>query len=467
MAEMALSMRDTVPAPPPSGSARRNVLIFAHECAPFNRNESTIGAQRPAQFAKWLPQFGWRAIVLCCDVAMRGRGWTARDAASVSAILRDADATSSVIIPTPSLPWDGALDRAWRFASSRGARAKAIVRKPLTLAKFFTGDFSQSWQPCAREAAALVANAVNIDACIGEHSPDAGIHLARWFAERYQVPWIADFRDPMLFGFGQRVRPVLEPFARRMLSTATHVVNVTPRFVQLDEELFRRPTSLITNGFDPDQFAEPEPPRSRNELRIVYTGSVWLPSSLRIFLEGLAELRRRVGSNRFHHIRLVYRGGSAGLVAEFAKDVGVADVLDCAGHVPHAEAVSLVRSAHLLLVLSTSRRANSDPYWSNGVYPGKTFEYIGSRRPILCVPGDAGSLDELLRNTEAGRSLGTPEGIAADLDVSLAEWEGTGDVPSCDNNALIAPYSRRAGAQVLAAILDQITSASRVSARPC
>lgn len=451
-----------LPAMPPPGGALRNVLIFAHECAPFNRNESTIGAQRPAQFAKWLPYFGWRAIVLCCDAKMRGRGWTARDAASVSAALRDADAMSSVIIPTPSLPWDGALDRAWRFASSHGARAKAIIRKPLTLAKFFTGDYSQSWQPCAREAAALVAGAMNINACIGEHSPDAGIHLARWFAERHCVPWVADFRDPMLFGFGQRVRPILEPFARRMLSTATHVVNVTPRWVRWDEELFHRPTSLITNGFDPEEFARPESPRSRTELRIVYTGSVWLPSSLRIFLEGLAELRRRVGSDRFHRVRFVYRGGSADVVATIANDVGVTDALDCAGHVPHAEAISLVRSAHLLLVLSTSRSTNRDPYWSNGHYPGKTFEYIGSRRPIFCVPGDAGSLDQLLLNTQAGRSLGTSERVASDLDASLTEWERAGDLASCDNEALILPYSRRTGARMLAQILDSITIASPV-----
>ena len=37
----------------------RCVLVFAHECAPYNRAESMIGAQRPAQFAKYLPEFGW------------------------------------------------------------------------------------------------------------------------------------------------------------------------------------------------------------------------------------------------------------------------------------------------------------------------------------------------------------------------------------------------------------------------
>src|SRR5687767_4208684 len=49
------------------GSALKTALFFAYACAPYNRPESTIGAQRPAKFAKYLPQFGWRAIVICAD----------------------------------------------------------------------------------------------------------------------------------------------------------------------------------------------------------------------------------------------------------------------------------------------------------------------------------------------------------------------------------------------------------------
>ena len=45
----------------------KTVLLFAHECAPYHHAEGTIGAQRPAQFAAHLPEFGWRAIVVCCD----------------------------------------------------------------------------------------------------------------------------------------------------------------------------------------------------------------------------------------------------------------------------------------------------------------------------------------------------------------------------------------------------------------
>jgi len=436
----------------------RTVLIFAHECAPYNRPESTIGAQRPAQFAKYLPEFGWRAIVLCCDNAKRGRGWSDEDASAVREAIERSDPNSSVVIATPSLPWDGMLDRAWQRAMrANGAPLSAIVRKPLTFAKFFTGDYSQAWQPCARAAARIIARNTRMDACIGEHSPDAGIFLARWFSRRYGVPWVADFRDPMLFGFPPRVRPLLEPFARRMLRQVSHVVNVTPRCVELDEELFGKPATLITNGFDPDWYGAPEPARSRESLRIVYTGNVWLPKSLSVFMDGLAELRRRIGDERFARVRFVYRGGSASLVANAAKSAGVADALDCAARVPHTEALSLLRAAHLLLVFSTSAVEHRDPYWAHGVYPGKTFEYLGARRPIICVPGDGASLDALLRDARAGTSVGDPGLVAGCLENALSEFERTGDLPSLDNASFIARFSRQVGAQQMAHVLDGVT----------
>ena len=443
----------------------RTVLIFAHECAPYNRPESTIGAQRPAQFAKYLPEFGWRAIVLCCDNAKRGRGWSDEDASEVREAIERNDPNSSVVIATPSLPWDGMLDRAWQTAMrANGAPLSAIVRKPLTFAKFFTGDYSQAWQPCARAAARIIAQSTRIDACIGEHSPDAGIFLARWFSRRYGVPWVADFRDPMLLGFRPAIRPLLEPFARSRLSSSSHVVNVNQHCVELDEVLFGRPTTMISNGFDPKQFADSEPQRSRDEFRIAYTGSVWPPGGLQIFFAGLAELSSRLGASQQRRIRFVYRGGASSLVEQLARDAGVAHMVDSAPHVPHAEALALVRSAHMLLVLSATALEQRDPYWVRGVCPGKTFEYLASRRPILCVPGDGGLLDQLLYETGAGVSRAEPSGIASHLNALFSEFEHTGDVPSLTNEPLTARYSRRHGAEQLAAILSALTKMKRQSA---
>src|SRR5687768_237629 len=107
----------------------KTVLIFAHECAPYHRLQSTVGAQRPAQFAKYLPAAGWRAIVLCCDATRRGDATAADSSAlskSIAEQIRNADPRESMVIATPSLPFDGMLDRSWRHFLPRNGDRSAV-----------------------------------------------------------------------------------------------------------------------------------------------------------------------------------------------------------------------------------------------------------------------------------------------------------------------------------------------------
>lgn len=431
----------------------RTALVFAYACAPFNRPESTMGAQRPAKFAKYLPRFGWRAVVICEDARSE-----AVDIGQVPGIvhpsLTDLRPDESLIVPVPAMKHDGALDRAWRWAARDDRRGFLwnAVRRPLTLAKFFTGDYSQSWQPAAREAARAVADLVAIDACIGEHSPDAGLFLARWFSARYGVPWIADFRDPFLHGQRVALRPLLAPFARRMVRSAAHVIEVTPTFVDIDSRLLGRPVELIENGFDPEEFEGPLEPKSAREFSIVLTGSVWVPSDLERFLQGLALLRDRLGPEGAL-LRFRYVGGHHQIVSELAYRVGVGALVDARGRVPRDVALRLSRQADVLL-LNTPLN-HPEPYWQTGVYTGKVFEYLGARRPILAVPAGNGPLDLLLSRTAAGRSASTPEEIASQLAEAWVEWRSTGAVAYSGNEETVAQYSRVRAAEKLAALLDR------------
>src|SRR5581483_9749703 len=189
-------------------------------------------------FAKYLPEFGWRAVVLCCDHRAPGQGIAADSAIEehVARALQEGEAECSVVIPLRPLPWDGMLDRAWRRVQTSNGGAGMLrrsVRKALTMAKFATGDYSQAWQPVARRAADVVARSAQVDACVGEHTPDAGLFLGRWFSARYDVPWVADFRDPILRPFSPAARRIYRPIARRLVSTAARTIAVTPYWSQL------------------------------------------------------------------------------------------------------------------------------------------------------------------------------------------------------------------------------------------
>ncbi|MDQ3698838.1 MAG: hypothetical protein M3373_12580 [Gemmatimonadota bacterium] len=439
-----------------SAAPLRTVLVFAHECAPYHRPESTIGAQRPAQFAKHLPALGWRAIVLCRDREAEGAGWSDADAARIRGLLRDGDPADSIVIPTPSSAWDGWLDRAWRWAARDGGakRRRAAVRKPLTIAKLFTGDYSQSWQPCARRAAEIVMRQVHVDACIGEHSPDAGIFLARWFTDGYSLPWVADFRDPLLLAIPRPIRPAYLRFVRRLLSTAAATVNVTPYWTALDARAFGRPSVCIPNGFDPAEYSPGVTPPS-DRLTMAFIGNIWPQMQPSIFFDGLARLRGQVEADVFARLRVVARGTSAPWITACARSAGVLDVVDVGSHIERRQALALMQQAHVLLLLSITDRERHDPLLSAGIYPGKTFEYFGAGRPILCVPGDGGILDALLRDTATGVSARTPEAVAAYLAAALCDWNA-GRAPSYNpRTEVVAHYTRRALSGQLAELLNR------------
>ncbi|MGH7650094.1 MAG: hypothetical protein ACREND_18465, partial [Gemmatimonadaceae bacterium] len=405
----------------------RTVLIFAHECAPYHAPTSTIGAQRVAQFAKHLPDFGWRAIVVCCDAHERGVGFSTDAAARIERQVEEANPDESLIIPTPSLAWDGLLDRWWRASARHSSNAwqQVLWRKPLTALKQLTyGDYSSAWQPCARRAAEIVARAVHIDACIGEHTPDAGVMLARWFARRAGVPWIADFRDPVLRPFPPTLRALYLPRIRSLVSTAAHVVNVNGHLAELDRELLGRPATSIPNGFDPDEFTRTQAPSRTDVFTITYCGNL-NPDIQTIgpFFEALRIVAGQLPNAASDGVRFVYRGNAARYVNDAAHTAGLDTMVDARPHVPREQALEILQSADVLLLLSITGRLQEEKYFARGLYPAKTFEYFGAKRPILCVPGDGGMLDALIRDTRTGVVLAAADDIAEYVLASYRQWQ--------------------------------------------
>lgn len=451
----------------------RNVIVFAHECAPYNSAAATIGAQRPAQFAKYLPEFGWRAIVICRNAAQDLR-WSQVRSEEVGKTVRDsleaAAADASVIIPTPSLKADGALDSLWHWANRkrRGARRwSRPLSKALTTLKFCTGDHSQSWQPCAQVAADEVARNLDIHCCIGEHSPDAGLFLARWFAGTHGVPWIADFRDRISSHFSPVARHLYRPLAKRLVAPAAAVVNVTPVWAEMDGTLFGLPAHCITNGFDPEEFRGCAGP-SRDRFELFAAGKLNIGHSAMEDILGVvcSGLRRFLGTLPLQQQRAVvlsYTGIGHERVVRIANRHGLSEHIEAQGRTPREAVLMQMRRASLLLITTPFPRDVAHPFYAKGMYPGKVFEYFGARRPILCTPGDNGILDDLIRTTRTGKSCATPESVAIFLAAAFAQWQKRGCADYEPDERAVAVYSRAVQARQMAALLDAVVSAGRAA----
>ena len=117
--------------------------------------------------------------------------------------------------------------------------------------------------------------------------------------------------------------------------------------------------------------------------------------------------------------------------------------------------------ASLLLITTPFPRDVVHPFYAKGMYPGKVFEYFGARRPILCVPGDDGILDDLIRTTRTGVSCETPEGVAIFLADAFAQWQKRGRVDYEPDERAVAEYSRAVQSGRMAELLGAVVSAGR------
>ena len=231
----------------------KTILIIAYECFPYHRPGSTMGSLRPYHFAKYLPDQGWRTIVICCDFNRRrsiNKTQLEEISKEVDSNLNSYEDNNFQMIPLPSLEHADIIDRIWWKLTGTDKRTGvhynkqnwifSSFRKIFTIIKLFRGDHSQNWQSCVLSAMDELQKHVKIDVCLATHGPDAGIFLAHRFYTKYNIPWIVDFRDPVLLPIPRIIIPVYRSWLKRKLKTSEFCVNVSPYWSKLDNKFLGR-----------------------------------------------------------------------------------------------------------------------------------------------------------------------------------------------------------------------------------
>jgi hypothetical protein len=118
---------------------------------------------------------------------------------------------------------------------------------------------------------------------------------------------------------------------------------------------------------------------------------------------------------------------------------------------PHAESVAEALGAHALLLVV------DDYPGAEEIVPGKVFEYIGARRPLVALAPE-GAVADLVRSTGAGAVLGQHDvaGVAEALAALYAEWRETGTTAFPGDEEAVEKLSRRERTRVLAGVFDNL-----------
>lgn len=418
------------------------------------------GVQRSVKFVRYLPEHGWEPVVVTGPLGSIGDSYLTDETLG-----HELPAALDVHRLAGPEPLSG---RGWR------GRAERLLRLPTA--------WSRWWVRGAVETGRELGE---IDLVLATMSPFESCAAAARLARSYGVPWVADLRDPWALDemrvYTSRAHRRLERRRmRRSLASAAAIVMNTPeaaaQLVTAFPELGRRRVLAIPNGFDSSDFAETVAPAAAGAFRVVHTGDLHTAFGLRHRSAGL--VRRLLGGTlgdvdilpRSHVFlleavdRLLERRPELrdGIEIHLAGGMDAADraAIRTPGvvlheYVSHGEAIRLMQSADLLFLpmhaVPPPRRAR--------IVPGKTYEYLASRRPILAAIPDGDARDLLGR---AGSALLCRPADVACLERSLesqVDRKRAGDPPARPDEDVLAGFERRRLTAELAAALDAVLGA--------
>ncbi|MBI2216463.1 MAG: glycosyltransferase [Candidatus Rokubacteria bacterium] len=420
----------------------RTVLMIAFHFPPYAGSSSV---HRTARFAQHLPASGWKTVVLTAD----RRAYPRTDWGQYRDALRAIPVARAF-----------ALDAARHLAiGGRYLRSMALP------------DRWVSWWPGAVLTGDALARA-HRPSLIWSTYPIATAHLVGLALHRRTgLPWVAEFRDPMIDGdypANARVRRLHSWIERRIAARAAALVFTTPSarqaYLARHSAVVPERCHVIPNGYDEEDFtgaaahptgaaAHPTGAAAHRAgvrpVRLLHAGVIYPQErDPRPFFTALSMLK--------HGGRLAAQGlmvdlrapGSDAHYAAVLQGLGIDDVVRLLPPVPHPAALADCAEADALLLMQGPS--------CNHQIPAKAYEYLRVGRPILALTPAEGDTARLLAET-GGSTVVDIDDVDA-MGQALPRFldsvrQGTHPLPDA---GCVRRYERARQARNLAACFDRL-----------
>jgi len=362
------------------------------------------GVQRVLKFVKYLPEFGWQPVVL----TVQDGDYPARDESLLAEIPEHTIVHRTKIFEPYSLyrkltrkPANAPVDveniSQGKHGTSFAEKLAGFIRSTV-----FIPDARIGWYPYAVAKGLEIIESENIDAIYSSSPPYTAAVIAQRLHQATNVPWIAGFRDPWTgflstpkrWFFPRAIDRAMEQSVFKdagMIEGAWRGIlkDIMDKYPDVDcEKLYYLP-----NGFDKADYPAGEQ-SVQDKFTVTYTGSMYGVRNPKTFLQAVEELVSE-GTIPKEKFRLKFIGRFGSEVQEMFRSSPVREAIEVVPYLPHAESARELLRAHALLLVVDDTKDSGE------IVPGKVFEYIGARRPILALAPD-GATAELLRETRSG-----------------------------------------------------------------
>lgn len=301
-----------------------------------------------------------------------------------------------------------------KICTPTGDRTSAINRESGGFIRrwanfLFLPDSRILWLPLAVLKIWKIHRRQPIDLLLASLPPFSTGLIAKIAGKLFAIPYLLDFRDswtdnpylPVPTRLHKKIQTILE---KNTIRQAAGCVFVNPAlrdfYIAKIPALKNIPSTVIRNGYDPDDFQEikrEEESDTKNYFQIGVMGTVYSQGNAPLpLLEALTSLHQEEEESK-QKLRLVFIGKWAGEFLKKIKEHPYSHHISLIDYLPHHQALAYAKSLDALALA-----VQSDLPGSAQVTPGRIYEYLYLQKPILAMCSPTGDLARLIRECQAG-----------------------------------------------------------------
>ncbi len=366
------------------------------------------GVQRWLKFTKYLPENGFKPIVITVNENYASYAITdnslSKEIAPGTTVYktktRELYKLYLKLTKKKTIPFSGFVHE------GKASLKENLIRFLRT--HLFIPDPRRGWNRYAIQKATDIIKQEKIKYLVTTSPPHSsqliGLTLKKKFPD---ITWIADFRDPWthLFYFDQLnhsfiSRRLHKKKERNVITKSDKVVVVSPSMkkeflLDYNEKISADKIAVIPNGYDEKDFTGKKP-LPDNDFTITYTGTLAGNYRIDALIETIAKLNQTAGKK----IKLRFVGEICREYTDKLRELIGSGSSEIIPPVSHQEAIDYLFRSHLLLLVIPDAPDNE------AIITGKLFEYLATKKPILGIGPVEGDAAAILQQTKAGKMFG-------------------------------------------------------------
>ncbi len=319
-------------------------------------------------------------------------------------------------------------------------------------ANYFIPDARKGWNSYALKAASEILKSEKFDAIITTGPPQSTHLIGYKLKKKFNIPWLADFRDPWVNVFYNKLFPRTASSIQKdqaledlVLKNADTTLVVSPGLKAEFEDRAKN-IEVIYNGFDAQDL--PEASKTKNEkFTLSYIGNFKPNQNCKMLWKAISNF---IETKEDLCFKLNLVGNVDPLVKNSIAEFGLDEYVHFEPYKPHKEAtLEMVNSDGLLFIIPQT--ADNDL-----ILTGKLFEYLASGTPFLSVGPINGNAAEIIEKSDRGFMYSYENGQAIGTRIKnlYENWERSKENIKLSREK-VNRYSRQGMTELLAKTLEK------------